>query len=94
MAKVHLDPGSVVSFTCPGCGLPHALNLNPAERPCWQFSGDAGNPTIAPSINAWREFGASRHAERCHSFVRNGRIQFLPDSTHDLAGKTVDLPDL
>ena len=29
----------------------------------------------------------------CHSFVTDGRIQFLCDSSHDLAGQTVDLPD-
>ena len=28
----------------------------------------------------------------CHSFVTDGRIQFLGDSTHELAGQTVDLP--
>lgn len=28
----------------------------------------------------------------CHSFVRDGRINFLGDSTHSLAGQTVDLP--
>lgn len=30
----------------------------------------------------------------CHSFVRDGRAQFLDDCTHALAGQTVDLPDL
>ena len=30
---------------------------------------------------------------RCHSFVRDGKIQFLADSSHALAGKTVDLPE-
>lgn len=30
----------------------------------------------------------------CHSFVRDGRIQFLGDCTHALAGKTVDLPEI
>ena len=29
----------------------------------------------------------------CHSFVTDGRIQFLGDCTHHLAGQTVDLPD-
>lgn len=29
----------------------------------------------------------------CHSFVTDGRIQFLTDSTHALAGQTVDLPE-
>lgn len=30
----------------------------------------------------------------CHSFVTDGRIQFLGDCTHALAGQTVDLPEL
>lgn len=30
----------------------------------------------------------------CHSFVTDGRIQFLGDCTHALAGETVELPDL
>lgn len=30
----------------------------------------------------------------CHSWVRDGRIQFLPDCTHQLAGQTVDLPEV
>ncbi|AMS41145.1 Ammonia monooxygenase [Aminobacter aminovorans] len=29
----------------------------------------------------------------CHSFVTDGRIQFLNDCTHALAGQTVPLPD-
>ena len=29
----------------------------------------------------------------CHSFVTDGRIQFLGDCTHHLAGQTVDLPE-
>lgn len=29
---------------------------------------------------------------QCHSFVRDGRIEFLNDSTHALAGQTIDLP--
>lgn len=30
----------------------------------------------------------------CHSFVTDGRIQFLSDCSHELAGQTVDLPDI
>lgn len=29
---------------------------------------------------------------QCHTFVTDGRIQFLGDCSHDLAGQTVDLP--
>jgi hypothetical protein len=52
--------------------------------------------------NCYCDF-AERHPEvakgctwiccRCHSFVTDGRIQFLSDCTHALAGQTVDLPD-
>lgn len=31
---------------------------------------------------------------RCHSYVSEGRIQFLDDCSHELVGLTVDLPDL
>lgn len=30
----------------------------------------------------------------CHSFITDGRIQFLSDCTHQLAGQTVDLPEI
>lgn len=30
-------------------------------------------------------------SHRCHSFVRDGKIQFLNDCTHELAGKTVEM---
>lgn len=30
---------------------------------------------------------------RCHSFITDGRIQFLDDCTHALRGQTVDLPE-
>jgi hypothetical protein len=31
---------------------------------------------------------------RCHSFVTDGRIAFLTDCSHALAGQTVDLPEM
>jgi len=40
---------------------------------------DADTPDGIPSV--------------CHSFVTDGRIQFLTDCTHALAGQTVDIPD-
>jgi hypothetical protein len=30
---------------------------------------------------------------RCHSWVRDGMIQYLADSTHALAGRTVPVPE-
>ncbi len=34
------------------------------------------------------------HDVVCHSFVRDGFIQFLGDCTHALANQTVELPDI
>ena len=31
---------------------------------------------------------------RCHSFVTDGRIQFLADCTHALAGHNIELPEI
>jgi len=53
-------------------------------------------------LEAWREAGCPRHEAGfkfdgrdtvCHSFVTDGKIQFLSDCTHALAGQTIDLPD-
>lgn len=30
----------------------------------------------------------------CHSYITDGRIEFLNDCTHGLAGQTVSLPDI
>jgi hypothetical protein len=52
------------------------------------------------ALDAWRAAGCPRTGEAfetvptvCHSFVIDGRIQFLGDCTHALAGQTVDLPE-
>jgi len=67
-------------FKCPGCGNVHGIN-----NKIWNFNDDLEKPTINPSI--------LRKDDRmtCHSFVTDGKIKFLNDSTHDLAGKKVDL---
>lgn len=31
---------------------------------------------------------------RCHTFIKEGQVQFLNDCTHSLAGQTLPLPDL
>lgn len=30
----------------------------------------------------------------CHSYITDGKIQFLNDCTHELSGQTVDLPEI
>ncbi|WP_367187579.1 DUF6527 family protein [Henriciella sp.] len=79
-------------FECPGCGQPHRVQIGRGKGPRWTFNGDHERPTLSPSVNVtWRKRDGSIH-KRCHSFVREGSIQFLGDCTHDLAGQMVRLP--
>lgn len=71
-------------FWCPGCESGHG----PTDA--WEYNGDAERPTFSPSILVR---GGSRNLV-CHSFVRDGQIEFLGDCTHRLAGQTVPLPDV
>jgi len=53
------------------------------------------------SGDCWCTYNAAHPEEkttfgcyRCHSFVKNGQIQFLDDCSHALAGQTVPLPPI
>ena len=71
------------------------------DHPVWGWNGSMDAPTFTPSIlvrnpanpNALEEFKEWRTERRCHSFVRDGHIQYLTDSTHKLSGRTIPIPD-
>ena len=103
MAKIHTtqnETGRLMLF-CPACKEGHWFNDQ------WSFNGDMEKPTINPSLlvtgTEWptdEEIKIIKaggkvepRATRCHSFIREGKIEFLSDCTHDMAGQTVDLPD-
>ena len=90
-SKLRDIEGGRLLFWCPGCKDPHMVNTRRGERPCWTWNGDAERPTLSPSVLTYHPDG---QPPRCHLFLREGRIQFLGDCTHELAGQTVDLPDL
>lgn len=70
-------------INCPGCGMSHLFDSR------WSFNGDFEKPTFKPSMLAkWPNNFV------CHSFVTDGKIQFLGDCTHENAGKTMDLLDV
>ncbi|MGH9523053.1 MAG: DUF6527 family protein [Terriglobales bacterium] len=90
-----------LAFECPGCGSIHAVPVE-GPSPSWTWNVSMDSPTFAPSLlvtylanpNAIEQFKEWRKERRCHSFVRNGSIQFLADCTHKLAGQTVPLPEV
>jgi hypothetical protein len=90
-----------ISFFCPGCDGYHEIAHGVGNGPRWTWNGDLVKPTFTPSVlvtypanpNADEDFKEWRNQRICHSFVTDGKIQFLSDCTHQLAGKTVDLPE-
>ena len=64
------------------------------EGPSWHWNGDRQKPSFTPSILTQTMRGPDLQRVRNHVFVRNGKIQFLNDCSHELAGKTVELPRL
>lgn len=90
---------SIVVFDCPGCEEVHQIDVAK-----WEWNGSLRVPTFSPSYlvlndpnpNADPKYdpkGKFRNGFRCHSFIRDGNIEFLNDCTHKLAGKTVPLPE-
>lgn len=94
-------------FECPARGCGHhmipvaytdeyraqckAAGRNGAQ---WEWNGNVDRPTFNPSLLV-REYGPNDEVVRvCHSYVKEGRIEFLSDCTHELAGKVVDLPEV
>lgn len=85
--------GDGLAFWCPGCECMHRVLVGNGSGPRWQYNGNPDKPTFEPSIRVrWNE-GEERVEKVCHSFVRDGQIQFLGDCTHALAGQTVSLPE-
>ena len=97
-------------LNCPGCKRSHVIYTRPWDSGSyvdgvwaakaghvWEFlNNDLERPTFHPSLliyeGRWDD-GEIAHP-RCHSWIRNGRIEFLGDCGHALAGQTVDLPDI
>jgi hypothetical protein len=79
----------VVLWWCQGCKTHHRVIVEGPEgpgSPLWTWNGDLERPTFSPSVLCRHGAGVV-----CHCFVRDGRIEFLTDSTHEFAGQTVDM---
>lgn len=87
------DGGKGLVFFCPGCGYYHHFIVEQGSdksKPLWTWNGDMEKPTFSPSLGV--NMAMSEH--RCHSFVRNGQIEYLTDSFHSLAGQTVAMQEI
>ena len=105
-SKLRVIGDGLVMFHCPGCKTGHQVVVDGSRG--WTWNGDGDRPTFTPSIlcQGTVPITDEQHARImagekvqpaplvCHSYVTDGRIQFLGDCTHALAGQTVDLPDM
>lgn len=88
-----------LAFKCPGCNSFHVINFGGTSHgPRWAWSGSASAPTFRPSVLVTYDgLDAGQPPAPpavCHSFVTDGWIEFLQDSTHGLAGQRVELPNV
>jgi hypothetical protein len=94
--KLHVvkddETGKILAFFCPGCRQIHQVRVRGPE-PRWGWNESLAAPTFTPSVKIWWTYGREHLQHVCHSFVRDGRIEFLGDCTHDLKGQTVDIPE-
>lgn len=73
----------------------------PTFSPSVLVTSGCKTPQHKPGDDCWCTWNAEAvkagqepsgfQCSRCHSFVRGGRIEFLSDCTHKLAGQTVKL---
>lgn len=68
---------------CPGCRHSHMMGVGNPSGSNWDFNGNVLKPTFTPSVRVSVGGHGSDMAERtlCHSWVSEGRINFLNDSS-------------
>lgn len=95
------------SFICPGCGDDHTVYTDSRfSNAVWGYNHNPNSPTFTPSLlvrtgkyadpnwNPDKELAGDAYNYQCHSFITDGRIQFLGDCSHKLVGQTVELPEI
>lgn len=86
---------TTVRWWCPGCKRSHLVPVV-GGRVTWSFNGDLEKPTLSPSVLVHQRMHSdgSEYSPQCHTFIRDGSIEFLGDCTHALAGQTVPMEAL
>lgn len=91
-SEVENEPGHWL-FYCLGCKTHHSVWTTPNKnKVLWNYNNDVDNPTISPSLRVKHFSNEQQKHILCHSFIREGKIEYLNDCTHELAGQIVDIP--
>ena len=89
VSSVMYESNGIYFIGCEGCKMLHPIHVGDQHKVKWSFNGNLEKPTFSPSLLVYGDGNQTK----CHSFITDGKIQFLSDCRHYLAGKTVDLKD-
>lgn len=105
MTKIFKMDNGLISFKCPACKETHQIRTPPWTfngddcAPTFRASILVAGKQIKRDENGhWKgEYIRNANGDPldriCHSFVTDGKIEYLSDCTHKMAGQTVELPD-
>jgi hypothetical protein len=87
--KLQIAEDGMLLIQCPACHCAHGFDGR------WVWNGSEESPSLSPSMNIrWEAIvDGVEVVNICHSYVTAGRIRYLSDCTHSMAGQMVDLPD-
>ena len=92
------DKATHLMFNTPGPFptriIPVMIGGTRKGTPCWTWNGSVDSPTIKPSVLTRGGSGVDGKVHVCHSYINDGKIQFLDDCTHEFKGQTLDLLDV
>jgi hypothetical protein len=82
----------------PGLFPNRILPVQQNSQTGWHWNGSVDAPTVKPSIltrGGVAGGGDGEYTEHlCHSYVTDGRVEFLADCTHEFSGQTLDLLEI
>jgi len=110
MAKVRRQGTANWLYWCQGCEEYHQVNDTwqfdgnleaPTFSPSVLVTSGHFVSSHKPGDKCWCTYAVeypkrpvSFKCRRCHTFIRNGMVEFLSDCSHALAGQTLPVPDL
>lgn len=89
MAKIKVHPTDPTMYMYWDVATNQANAFRISDDRGWSWNGDFDCPTVQPSILT--TLPTAHGVERNHVFIRSGKVQYLSDCTHALAGQTVDM---
>lgn len=91
MAKARLESDGKLFWWCPGCLREHGVPIAGMDgHAVWEWNGNAEFPSLTPSVKVL----PTLVHPLCHSIMTAGQLHFCADTSHKLAGRTVDMEEL